>query len=369
VSPRPGLAAAAGAAALIALAGCGSARTAAGPPGTGAGRPALSLATALVSGSGAGWAVLRMGGLSAQHEDFWQLFVRPAGTARWKLATPAGVASNGGLVIAATGAASLVAGFRPSQDLTFSPLAGTTDGGGSWSHADLVSPGLADLPGGLAAAADGRLIALTDGGGVQLGTRMGASWTALTSEHALALSAPGRACALTSLTAAAWTPAGTPLLGGGCARTGTVGIFALHGGAWQAAGPSLPASLAGRTVGVAGLSTAGRRTTAVLTVGHGVAASIIVAWSDDGGGRWTLSAAATGASELRSVSILTGGAAWLVLAGLPAGTATMAAGPAGQVDALAAAGGTLTAWQLGSGSAGWTRLQTTHVTIPYGSSG
>ncbi len=73
-----------------------------------------------------------MGGSAAQENNFWELFVRPTGTAPWRLATPAGVADNGGLEVAGTGGPSLVTGFRPSQDLTFSPLATTADGGASW---------------------------------------------------------------------------------------------------------------------------------------------------------------------------------------------------------------------------------------------
>src|ERR1019366_4915858 len=45
----------------------------------------------------------------------------------WKLVTPVAVADNGGLVVATTGPQSLVTGFRPSQDLTFSPITATSD--------------------------------------------------------------------------------------------------------------------------------------------------------------------------------------------------------------------------------------------------
>ena len=69
-----------------------------------------------------------MGGPAAAHDDFWQLFVRPAGASRWVLVTPQGVADNGGLV-AAAGTTSVTVGFRPSQNLAFSPLATSTDAG------------------------------------------------------------------------------------------------------------------------------------------------------------------------------------------------------------------------------------------------
>ena len=99
----------------------------------------------------------RDGRRGAQDENFWQVFVRPAGAAAWRLATPAGVADNGGLVVASTGADALLAGFRPSQDLTFSPLAVTADAGTRWARAARSAPASADVPGALAAGPGGRL--------------------------------------------------------------------------------------------------------------------------------------------------------------------------------------------------------------------
>ena len=108
------------------IAGCGSrpasqARPAAVPP--------PQLATAVTTAAGTSWAIVVMGGSSSQHDDFWQLFARPAGAAKWRQVTPAGVADNGGLVAGVTGTGTLVAGFRPSQELSFSPLAATADSG------------------------------------------------------------------------------------------------------------------------------------------------------------------------------------------------------------------------------------------------
>ena len=144
----------------------------AGPP---AAVPPPQLATAITTAAGTSWAIVVMGGSSAQHDDFWQLFARPAGATKWRQVTPAGVADNGGLVAGVTGAGSLVAGFRPSQDLSFSPLAATADSGASWSAGGPVNPGLADVPDALAGGPGGQLIALTQGGGAQLGTHGGAS--------------------------------------------------------------------------------------------------------------------------------------------------------------------------------------------------
>ena len=389
-------------AAALLVAGCGSPHggsSLGGGAGPGAARPP-SLSTSFSAGNGTSVAILEMGGSSAQHNNFWQLFARPAATANWKLVTPLGVADNGGLVVATSRARSLVTGFRPSQDLTFSPVASSADDGPPWSQGAPVEPGLADAPDALAAGPDGRLIALTTAGRAQLGTHLGAEWTNLASSRSLARTAAGRACGLTRLTAAGFAAGGAALLAGDCAKPGVAGIFALRGGGWQAAGPALPASLARSQVAVLGLSAAGTQTTALLQVGSGPAASTMVAWSATGassaaggpptagGPHWNLSALLrTGPAGVRSAAVWAAGAAGLVLAGgrgdtiagpghgwlqlapLPAGTQTLAAGPPGQVDALAAAGSRLTDWRLAPGSSSWKVTQTIQVAIPYGSSG
>ena len=81
-------------AATMLAAGCGSTVSRAAAPASPAAPP--SLATSLATATGT-WAVAVMGGSAASHNNFWQLFVRPAGTSTWRLATPPGVASNGGL--------------------------------------------------------------------------------------------------------------------------------------------------------------------------------------------------------------------------------------------------------------------------------
>jgi hypothetical protein len=392
--------------AALVLAACGS--TSAGP--TAADRaPAEviegpTLATSLSTSGGASWAVVQMGGAAATHENFWELFVRPAGTTTWKLATPPGVASNGGLVMAATGATSLVAGFRPSQDLTFSPLVTTSDAGGLWSQNTPLSPGFGGGPYALAGTSDGRLLGLTDQGSIELRQGPGTAWTRLSTQHALAGSAATRACGITALTGAAWTPAGDPLVAAGCRKAGTAGIFALSAGAWHRAGPMLPAILSRDQVNVVGLATTAGRTTAILAARSGARTSLMAAWSGDGGTHWTLSPALPVAPQagvassapppsVESVSIWAGGSAgivltasraggassgviigwqatgWRTLPPLPAGTATLAAGSRGQPQALSVSGGTMTALRLASGSAGWRLAQTMQVSIPYGSSG
>jgi hypothetical protein len=383
----------------IAVAGCGS------TPASSAGRPAAGitapgLATSLASAGGTSWAVVQMGASAAQHNNFWELFVRPAGTAGWRLATPVGVASNGGIVAAITGSGSLMAGIRPSQDLTFTPLAQTTDAGVGWSQTNVLDAGIADVPGALAGGPAGQLLAVTQSGDVDTSSSSGASWSRLTTQHALAAAAAGRACALTAISAAAWSPGGAPMLAGDCGKHGVAGIFTRTAGAWRATAPSLPAALATGPVSVFGLNTTGTRTTALLAVGTGADTGVIAAWTTDGGSNWTLSgelhtgAAGHAVSTDPSVSFGPDGSAALVLPGkhagsasqgaiigwqapgwqelppLPAYTATVSATQSGAPEALSAHGATLTAWQLpATGSAGhWTPVQTVHITIPYGSS-
>ena len=370
------------AAACVLVAGCASSAVSTAPT-TPVPTGPPPLATASASATGAGWAIVEMGGSAAQEDNFWELFVRPAGTSTWRLATPTGVADNGGLEVAGLGA-SLVAGFRPSQDLTFSPLAATRDDGASWSAAGPVTPGLADAPNALASGSGGQLIALTSGGTAELGTNTGKTWTRLASAQTIMATPAGHDCGLTGLTAATFARAEVPMLAGGCSRPGTAGIFAEHGGSWQAAGPAMPRSLAHEDIDVLRLTATGSGVVALLQAGSGAAASLIAAWS--GAGKWAVSAPlrigagglrATSTGPGRAVAVLVAGgdgetlsgpgSSWRALPRLPASAAALALGPGAQVDALTAQAGTFADWRLGAG-ARWRLAQTIHVTIPYGSS-
>lgn len=399
---RRSAALAVGVLAALALAACGSSRPAA-PHGAAspAGRSAPTLATSLDGADGTGWAVVDMGGSAESFNNFWELFARPAGSGDWKLVTPAGVASNGGLVMTQSGPGTVVTGFRPSQDLTFSPLAASANAGAAWSQEAPLTPGLANVPGALAGEPTGRLLALTDAGDVDSGTGLGATWTRLTSRSALADSAAGRACGLTALTAVAWTPSGLPLAAGDCSKPGATAIFTESSGTWQAIGPALSGAAAQTGTDVLGLATTDGRTTAILAVGTGAASGVVAAWSADGGGHWTLSAvlraAALAAGARPSVSFFADGSAGLVFAtraadatgsraytigwqatqwdtlpqlparSAPGQLATLAETAGGTPQALLVHGATLTIWQLGSGQ--WALVQTVRITIPYGSSG
>jgi hypothetical protein len=397
---------------LVLAAGCGSAAPAQTGQAAAAGQRTLPLDTSVV-GPGESYSILEMGGSAASEDNFWQLFVRPAGASQWRLATPLGVADNGGLVAAATGAGSLLAGFRPSQDLTFSPLAATADNGTSWSADAPLPAGLADEPGALTADAAGHLLALTTAGTVLLSDGLpsdGAQskWTTLTTERELAASAAGPACGLTGLTAVAFRADGSPLVAGSCRRAGEAGIFSQVAGGWRLAGPPLTAASHGGSAVLAlatagpvtdgpvtkdavakdavtkGTGATGTVTTALIRSGPAAAGRLIVAWQG-AAGRWSTSAGLiVGSATVMSASawpggvigvvftgaraaVVTGqGGQWEPLSGMPANIATLAVEPGGQVEALAASGGTFRAWTFASGS--WHLAQTIRVPIPYGSS-
>jgi hypothetical protein len=341
---RPALALALAGAVLAA--GCGSAAAPSPGPATQPVPPAPSLNTSLVTAVGT-WAVAVMGGSAAQHNNFWQLFMRPAGTTRWKLVTPPGTADNGGLVLAGSGQ-SLLTGLRPSQDLTYTPLAVTASDGHRWSSAGPLDAALADVPDALASAPGSRkLLALLADGTATLAAPGYASWTTLTSRQALAATPPGRRCGLRNLTAAAYSPSGLPMLAGACAYPGTAGIFAYTGATWHPAGPQLPPALARDNITVLMLTTTAGRTTALLAASAGSATSVLAAWTAGNGMRWALSppfrlngAKLTSASPgprgstaiilngNRGQAITGPGTSWQPLPRLPPGTATLAPGPA-----------------------------------------
>ena len=184
--------AAAGVALAMLAAGCGSG--AVRPAATRAPAPVpLSLVTALTS-AGTTWATIPMGAPSGPNQ-FWQLFMLSGPSGRWSLRTPPGIATNGALVLAGSGRQTLITGIRPSLDLGFSPVTATRDGGGTWSSLP-PDPGFADVPDALAAAADGRLLALGLNQGVQAAASQQAAWTTLTTVKDLAATAAGRRCAL-----------------------------------------------------------------------------------------------------------------------------------------------------------------------------
>ncbi|HEY0998271.1 MAG TPA: hypothetical protein VGD83_01415 [Streptosporangiaceae bacterium] len=348
-----------------------------------------SLSTSLTTAQGT-WAIAVMGGSAASHNNFWQLFVRRANSGRWSLATPEGVADNGGLV-AAGGNGSLVVGFRPSQELAFSPLATSTDAGLNWTPG-LLDAALADTPGAIAVGPSGRTLALLQDGTIEAAPTAddaaAGQWVPLATLKALAASAPGRSCGLKGMTAVSFGPDQNPIAAGSCVRPGAAGVFTDAGGTWRSAGLTLPTGGPGMgTVRVLGLAAIPGGNVALLAAGD----SLLAAWWN--GTRWTVSAPVT-ADGVRALGFGPGGSAWLLLdseraetitraagstwralppvpAGTkvlaPAGTGRLAPGTGGSYDALAVAGSRLTVWRLARGA--WGKVQQITVPVQYSSSG
>jgi len=379
------------AAAAISLAGLTACASAAAKVGTAlVPLPTTPLATSLVTAQG-GWATMVMGGSAASEDNFWQLFVRPAGTSTWSLVTPPGVADNGGLVTAGS-ATSLLVGFRPSQDLAFSPLASSGDAGKKWATG-LLNASLANVPDALSIGASGQALAVTSNGTVDLGSASG-SWSTLTTLEALAASAPGRECGLQDVTAVSFWSDGSYVVAGSCARPGVAGVFRDTDGTWEAAGPELPAAYAGRRVQVLRLS----GTAALLQAGPDLLATWLngTQWSQPQVLAGTAQASGFGPGDATAWVLLGGGRAatiingssqgWTELPRVPAGTAVLAApgpgsvarahalpaggnrppGPPGSWEALAASGSRLTVWTLEGAS--WIHGEVINVPIQYGSS-
>ena len=126
---------------------------------------------------------------------------------------------------------------------------------------------------------------------------------------------------------------------------------------------------------------------ALLAAGTGPAASVLAAWTSDGGAHWTLAPQlALGGAQVRSSGLGAGGAVWLMLSSgraetisppggswralpaLPPGTAALTLGSSGQFDALATHGTTLTDWRLDVHAAAWEIAQIINVPIQFGSS-
>jgi hypothetical protein len=338
-----------------------------------------------------------MGHLDDPLDTFWQLFRLSSGSNRWVLATPPGVASNGGLVASIAPSGSVLAGFEPTQDLLFSPLARSTDQGATWAPA--ILPGaLAPAPDSLVASSDGQELALLRGGpGRVVESDAGMqSWKTVVSERTLATDPSASACGIEQFTAiglgaadsAGTGTAGTPVIGAACAHANHSGIFEQVGDDWVPVGPALPGAHLGQTEVIRLLSTP-NGAAALVRAGTGSSATLFAMWSTDGLKHWTISAglplaggiltstgttttgfvvAVTGADARRSASVVSPVATgWEHLVAPPAGTSTVVATPDGSFDALMASQSTLDVYMLGRG--GWSRTQVLSVPIQYGSSG
>ena len=365
---------------LEALTGC-AAHPAVSPAPSGGEPPLIPLAAG-VSVSGLSWATVRTGGPSAGGR-FWQLLVQDRAEGRWRLATPPGVADNGGLAVARADAGTITVGFVPSQLLRFTPLAVTSDAGAHWSPG-LLPAALAGAPDSLAAAPHGRLVAITTTS-VQESSSGTTGWTTLVTLRALAATRAGRSCGLVSLSGAVVEPDGAVLVAGGCRRPGKIGLFAAMPSGWQQAGPVLPGSLGLKSTSVPGLISTTTGTVALLAGQTGHGEILIPAWLAAGSSSWRTNLPMS--LQVGGVASVSGSAqgVWAVaLSGrrglvtpppgpsasnqqparqisLPAANATLVPGPAaGQLTAVVPGLNTVTVWDLTS-NGGWHRSQVISV--------
>jgi hypothetical protein len=368
-----------------------------GLPGTASGaatsQVSLPLATTLRTPAGT-WATLPMGHLSDPANTFWQLFFEPRGTGPWSDRVEAtGVATNGGIVMAAT-AKSLVVGVLPSALLRFSPLLASTNWGRSWSTG-LVQGGLARAPSALAAAPTGQVLALAGaakGGPDVLSSTMGPSallsWRLLATAKAFSKAAGSLLCGPVGLTAVAFDR-DQPAAGTRCTKAGALGVFEESAGGWAIAGRvPIPAQGPAEVVGF--VPTTGGLAALAETRGRGrQGPKVFVAWHSPAG-PWRASPpldvppgvqlASFGPASGAGVFVLLAGAKerleispgfglrWYELPAPPAGTETLAFGANGRqpAQALVARASTFSAWDLVKGA--WRRGQVVHVKIEYGSS-
>jgi len=353
---------------------------------------AISASTTTPTGSSV---LIAMGHLHDLSNTFWEVFLKPAGTASWVLHTPPGVASNGGLVLAASPSGLLTLGFLTSAALKFSPVAQSTDGGAKWSPGELPSA-LTAAPDALAVGPTGEVLALVATGDQRVLQTSGdlSTWHTLTTTNALAHAA--LSCGVQEVTAVAYSPSGHPLLGLGCAHQGEVGILTpsvpsrTGTSAWHDIGLALGSGSGDASVtrlvstadGVAGLAQlrSGTRTSVVGFLGNGstdqwaasARFSIPAGWAvkatATGGGSGQGLAVLLGSGDRRRVAVATGpGTPWVRLPQAPR-SAGGVSGTGAEIDTFVARGSHLAVWAWSEGATGWRRTASITVPVPYGSS-
>jgi hypothetical protein len=348
------------------------------------------MATSTVAG-GVSWAVIPM----SAGPSFWEMFARAGNAKAWRLVTPPGVADNGGLVAAASGPGSLTVAVRPSQDLLFSPLAETANGGATWSAGEPINSAVAASPDAL--AADGKhLAAVLSDGTVETSADAGATWSAVAKPGALAAAPAGKGCggAIRVTSVSFWMTSADLLAAGTCGTGGTTAEFSYSpGGGWQRLRLPLPGQVVRLTDGMTLVR--GESGLAALWRGIGwyayapltstsppqpaaapwtrsaplpVTGAVVASGTLGPGKAWVLLAGGR-AATVSALATTPGGPQWTLLPPVPGRTAVLASGPGGAVDALAVSGETLTVWRLAAGATAWSKVQAVGVPIQRGSSG
>ena len=364
----------------------------------------LPIATSTITPRGV-WAAVAMGHLRDPLNTFWQLPFRPAGKTTWTNQVEAtATATNGGLILASAGGTLLV-GIRPSVDLTFSPLISTDNGGLKWSSG-LLDTALIPAAGSLAVEANKTAGAVTASavtagasGDSKVESDEGnlSSWRTVGDLRSLNLSAAGRACDPRALTAVGYSGENL-VVGAACTDAGSNGMFTVGADGWRGTGPALSAS-AGSAVTVLAAASQGSGQPAAtqeafllgLTGPAGERPRLVVVSSPDGTD-WKVSSAIAISSTRAVVSfgpapggelfvlardsagsivpyVTSGpGAQWVRLPDAPPGTATLAEGHAGTLEALAVNDTVLTFSTFDPRAGNWGTSQIMPVKIEFGSS-
>jgi len=384
----------------LGLAACGSGGTAPAGAPVPAGLPQAQA----VPGSGGTWATLAMGHVDDPLNTFGELFYRPScsGTAgctggtAWALATPPGVASNGGIMVASNPAGGVTAGFGVSLALRFSPLAESTDAGAVWTGG-ILPVALAAQPDALAASGPTQRLALSAApplgpGGVYATSTDLTRWTHLATLGTVTAAASSSGCTLRALTAVAVTAAGDDLVAGDCTGGDHVAVARVGAAGGPTAttmvGPQVPTvrngpvrvlRMASSTTGVAVLvqvGTPGRTTLYEATAPEGTSSWTfsppfatdrpVVATAVAPASGFVVLLGAAGSGGAPSALALVGpGVPWHTPPAPPSGTAVVAASDDGSLDALVPSGVVLDVYRLGADR--WSQVQQLAVPIQYGS--
>lgn len=333
------------------------------------------------------WAIVTMGQNDQQNDLFPQLFALDENTKRWRLATPPGVADNGGLFLATGTGDALVVGFGTNRGLAFSPLARSVDGGRHWSPGGLQR-GLARVPSALALSGPSTALALVQSGGeAQVLQSNGAltSWSTMLTAQTLATTAPS--C---SISAVGIGPANSAIIGAACTKSGMIGLFTGRAGHWNKVAAALPANLRGASVQVLAIEHRETDVAALLAL-HLASHTLLVVAYPSAGATWQLSKpltlasgstiVATGGGVKSAVFVLLRGTkgayavtnampntGWQELPALPKSTTGVAIEPSGLVDALVVNTSTLTIWREPALQRALEKVQQIVVPIQYGSS-
>jgi hypothetical protein len=342
-----------------------------------------------VSMDGATYVAIPMGDLGQPLNTFWQLFRLSAGSTRWTLVTPPGIADNGGLVLEGGSPSAVTVAIRPSNLLTFTAIAVET-ARANWSNGGLIPGALVGAPNAFVGTNVVSFATVKNRGGAVLRSRNDAAWTKIATPSSLSAVADG-GCRVAGVQALA-TNAGLPLYAGTTCMAGDrAGIFQFAAYSWRDVGPKLGTLAARTSRTVLDLSATASGLGALIATSSPVTTRLIVARSSSKGASWTTSSQLRIPSSAKIVSsgvlgsdgayvvwqdngtfaaVANANGRWSVLPRLPVGALTLAfpQGPLGAIDALGGHHSQFIAWRLDPSTSHWLKTESFAVPIVYGSS-